>query len=65
MSNLEIPRQVCYPSSMKFPFLNYEISREKDRIKVVSYASVIGSLVHVMLYTIQNIFFIVGMVSRY
>ena len=50
---------------MKFPFLNYEISKEKDRIKVVSYASVIGSLVHIMLYTRQNIFFVVGMVSRY
>ena len=38
---------------------------EKKRMQLVPYASVMGSLMYVMLCTRPDIYFTVGMVSRY
>ena len=40
-------------------------SEERERMKYVHYASVVGSLMYVMLCTRPGICFAVGMVSRY
>ena len=38
---------------------------EIEKMKAVPYASAVGSLMYAMLYTIPDICFVVGMVSRY
>ena len=53
---------------MEFLFPNISVLRtpkEKECIQAVPYASIVGNLMYVVLYTRLDIYFVVGMVSRY
>ena len=53
---------------MEFLFPSISVLRtpkEKECIQAVPYASIVGNLMYVVLYTRLDIYFVVGMVSRY
>ena len=54
-------RQEVHLSKEQYP----KTPQEVEDMRRTLYASVVGSLMYVMLYTRPNIFYVVGIVSRY